>query len=431
MRLTDYALAFVVIILPIVLIVYINTSFVLRAEREELYYKNLVNTAISDATSAMKIVENEDNEIDYGYSGLKDNKVSVNADIAVNTFFDSLFNNLGIKGNANSENVLRTYVPAIGVIDYNGISIYSAEEDNEGNISYVVKPKKYFTYTYYIQRTGSSPSYSYSVQEYNESVNINKIHAHVIYQVTFTQDDYVYLKVYHIEDDNTLKDVADSGIEYINAFYLNDNDNNTWLVGSSYALYNKFSGSLLTEEANDLKDKVVELLNAQRKQVIAKVCMQELSYAVNAHNYFAQKAGVKYNFNFSIESDQDWYETVDGIGMVAVVQGISLGNRYLNYNAYSMSDLSLTKKYYISDVTKKTKEDDTSVSEVVLGLKYYHISENCPVYKKYLAAVENESAGDGYKYYLINGNKALTPSYFINKEEAAANGFHPCYVCRP
>lgn len=34
----------------------------------------------------MKEVENTDKEIDYGYSGTSDNKISVNAQVGVDTF---------------------------------------------------------------------------------------------------------------------------------------------------------------------------------------------------------------------------------------------------------------------------------------------------------------------------------------------------------
>ena len=74
MKLTDFALIFVAIFLPIVVLVFVNTSFVVKSEKQEMYYKNLMNSAITDAVSSMKHIENEDTDIDYGYSGIVDKK---------------------------------------------------------------------------------------------------------------------------------------------------------------------------------------------------------------------------------------------------------------------------------------------------------------------------------------------------------------------
>lgn len=410
MRLTDLAIVFAAVIFPIVIIVYVNTSFVVRAEKEEMYYKNLITSAVTDATDAMKKVENEDNKIDYGYSGIVDNKISINANIAVDTFFTSLYNNLGIKGNAGSEKAFKSYIPALAVIDYDGIYIYSAEEDADGNVDYVLKPKKYFTYMYYIDKNDG-----YAMKEYTEESKVQKnANAGLIYQVTFTQDDYVYLKVYKLEG-GVLKELTDLGINYVNAFYLTDKLNNDWLVGESRYLYN-LGGGIVSTELYQAISNVANELKEMRKEVIAKICMEELSYAVNAHNYYAKKSGIKYNFIFGIESDADWYETVDGIGMVAVVQGISLGNRYLNYSAYSVSDLTAAKKYYLSNAIGEVENSEYAA---VGDYQYYHSREDCPIYTSYLKYVENKSID------------RVVPSFLYNKEEAAANGYRPCFICKP
>ena len=98
MKLTDFALIFVGITLPIMIIVYINVSFTIKAEEQEIYYKKIITAALNDASDQMKEVENSDAEIDSGYSGTSNNKISVNAQVAVDTFLNSLYNNFGIKG---------------------------------------------------------------------------------------------------------------------------------------------------------------------------------------------------------------------------------------------------------------------------------------------------------------------------------------------
>ena len=98
MKLTDFALIFIAITLPIIIIVYVNVSFTIKAEEQEMYYKKIINIALKDAADQMKEVENSDKNIDYGYSGNMNNKISVNSQVAVDTFLNSLYNNFGIKG---------------------------------------------------------------------------------------------------------------------------------------------------------------------------------------------------------------------------------------------------------------------------------------------------------------------------------------------
>jgi len=266
---------------------------------------------------------------------------------------------------------------------------------------------------YYIEKTSVGYNdFKYEMKEYTKNSDLAKANAKLVYQITFTQDDYVYLNVYQKQQNGDLINISQKGVNYVESFYLMDSINNEWLVGDSKYLYNFGDGivsSILSETINEVAKKLTEI----RKEVISKICMQELSYAVNAHNYYAKKAGVKYNFTFGIESDADWYETVDGVGMVAVVQGISLGNRYLNYSAYSATDLTVAKRYYLSNAIGEVENVNYSIIGDYL---YYHSREDCPIYTTYL---ENKKIGK------------IVPSFFYNKEEAAANGYKPCFVCKP
>lgn len=157
MKITDFALIFIGVALPIIIIVYVNVSFTIKAEEQEMYYQKLIDSAIQDATVAMKEVENEDSEIDYGYSGEEDKKVSVNTQVAVDTFFKSFYNNLGIKGNDAAEKYIQLFVPVIAVVDYNGVQISSIENYTKNGVSYLehkVKPKRYYTISYDIVKDG-------------------------------------------------------------------------------------------------------------------------------------------------------------------------------------------------------------------------------------------------------------------------------------
>lgn len=406
MKLTDFALIFVAVFIPMMVIVYINTSFVVKAEKQEMYYKNIMNSAVSDSVSAMKHVENEDTEIDYGYSGIVDNKVSINAKVAVDTFYNSLGNNFNINGNEISMSRLKMYIPVIAIMDYDGIYIHSAEQDESGDIHFVTKPKVYYTYSYVLTKQTSAlvgGTDSYNVVPLNKIEDLDSVRGQLlidyIYEITFTMDDYVYLNIYKIESDNKVKSIQESS-----KFYLTDETNNENLMYGVEIL------SILSEEQESLKQEILEKISEARQTTIAETGMREISYAVNKHNTYAKSLGINYTFTFSVESDAAWFETMGGIGMIAIIQGISLGNRYLNYKAYSASDLVMTKKYYASEgITMEGR------NLAYFEKNLYHISKNCEVYQEYI----NKTG------------KMLVPEYYVKKADAATQGFYPCPICKP
>ena len=192
MKITDFAMIFIAITLPIIIVVYINVSYTIKAEEQEMYYNQLINSAIEDATTEMKQIENEDKGIDYGYSGEEDKKISVNAQVAQRAFFNSLYNNFGIKGNDTAQRYLQLFVPALAIIDYNGVYISSLEEyelNGVNVIEHTVKPKKYYTYTYYVlDREDEDKLYKVVDAELYEKTmgTITSVHT-----VEFTMDDYI------------------------------------------------------------------------------------------------------------------------------------------------------------------------------------------------------------------------------------------------
>lgn len=401
MKLTDLSLIFVVILIPLVIMVYINTSFVVKAEKEEMYYKNIINSSLKDATYQMKYIENEDSQIDYGYSGSKDNKVSINTKVAIDTFYNSLFNNFGIASNKDSEYALKAFIPAIAILDYDGIYIHSAEEV-DGNIKYVTKPKQYYTYCFALDDT--SP---YDIIESGFATDALE---GIIFEVTYTMDeDFIYLDVY----DNSAS--GDARFLKSTSFYL---DSTTATDDTSIFINNyseAFLSGLFSNEKMDIITKVLDNIKAKRKEVITKISIDAISQAVNSHNTYAEMLGVKYDFVFSETNEAEWYESINGIGMVAIIQGISLGNRYLDYRAYSVTSLSLSKKYYLSNpvLTESEVTQDT-----YLRHKLYHSSKNCPLYKEYI-------------FRNLNDYDRLTPKFYYNAAEAAANGYSPCPFCKP
>lgn len=350
MRTTDLAMIFVAILLPIVVVVYVDVAFLLKKEEQTLYYTNIINSAINDATYAMKNVEGEQQDVDYGYSGISEKRVTVNARVAIDTFYKSLYDNFEIKGDQTAEEYIKSHIPAVAIVDYNGVYIYSMDsytdmETNEKYTDYILKPKRYFTYSYAIEGT--------------EIVDVEDATAHSnIITVIFTMDDYIMV-------------VGDDAI--ITGFYIDDDNNNK-------VLYNNNS---------TMKQKVIQHLRLKRSQVISDMVSQEMSFAVNNHNLYSD---VKYQFTFPTIALSQWEEMVDNVGIIAFLQGINIGNAKLDYVAHGISGLKFNNRYIVS---KKTTD--------ISSLDYYHYTNECSIYK------ESNKAFTGY---YTNEIDAATAGYY-------------------
>lgn len=394
MKLTDLALIFIGILLPIIIVVYVNVSYTIKSEEQEMYYEKLVNSAAQDAADQMKQVENDDNQIDYGYSGESDKKVNINAQVAVNTFLDSLYNNFGIKGNRSAEAYFQVFVPAIAVFDYNGLYVSSLEtyDSASGKVTeHVLKPKRYYSYTYYIKADGT-------LQETRPAdTQLKEIHT-----VEFTMDDYITHRGSHKEGANW--------IDYpVKSFYVADTKNNGDLNST---------GNI---------DTVVSHLKEQRTKVIVNTVTQEMSYAVNANNSYARAAGITYSFAFPTTTSDELYQAIDRIGVMAFVQGINVGNRYLNTKTYGVTKLDLVNRYYLSSPSASSK----------YKINLYHKDTKCPEYLVSYPMINSEK------------NQKISPRYTITKQHAASveatvsiengdtvkekvvRGFYPCPICNP
>lgn len=412
MKITDFALIFIGITLPIIIVVYVNVSFTIKAEEQEMYYNKLITSAIEDATAAMKEVENTDKTIDYGYSGEQDKKVSINPEIAKNTFFNSLYNNFGIKGNDAAEKYLQLFVPAMAIIDYNGVYISSIEEYNKDGstvIEHTVKPKKYYTYSYYIVKQKNNQYSIVSVDDYKSGTK------HSLHTIEFTMDDYVTHRggLYDASGENITEELP------VKSFYLADTSTGTYVdnKGNMSDTNNADLFEGLSTETENI-NAVVKHLKEVKDEVIIKTITDEVAYAVNQNNFYASQAGITYDFVFPTIEQEEMKSYINDVGIFAFMQGLSIGNKYLNSKAYSVSRLELTTKYYLT-LAKDPKSERN----------LYHATTNC---QKYTDQIHTD----------------IIPEYLTTKQQAASvigihkkngsnsdteevKGFYPCPVCNP
>lgn len=399
MKITDLSLIFIAVILPMIIVVYVNVSFTIKAQEQEIYYKKIIDVASEDASNKMKEVENSDITVDYGYSGTENNKISVNAQVAVDTFLNNLYNNFGISGNKAAQRYLQLFVPAMAIIDYNGVQISSIEEySDNGNtvMEHALKPKVAYSYDYTIVENGGLRT---MVSGYTDTNAISWHH------IEFTMDDFIthrgsYKHMGRIYEYDT------------KTFYITDDNNNLDLYDG------------MVPEALNIKPKIIETLTNMRKEVIVNTVVKEITYAINKNNSYARNAGITYNFVFPTTSQEDMYSTVENVGFLAFVQGLNVGNKYLNAKAYNITSLELATRYYFSVPNTDCKYQRN----------LYHKDESCPEYKLAMQGVDKILP----KFSLTKQQSAsqivkVTFSAVANQaaKMAEAKGFYPCPVCNP
>jgi hypothetical protein len=137
MKLTDFAILFVIIVLPFILILRIKSENLQNAAYKSEVINRYLDTAVEDASEAMIV------------RGVN-NKIEISRENAVNTFFNTLFINFSTAGNKRAESILSAYIPVIVLIDYDGYSVMSVEEYTnsfgEKEQKMIWKPKRPYVY---------------------------------------------------------------------------------------------------------------------------------------------------------------------------------------------------------------------------------------------------------------------------------------------
>ena len=392
MKITDYALLFIAIILPYMIVLYINTTFTIKAEEMEMYYQKVIDSALDDAAYQMKQVESQDKKIDYGYSDSLNKKINVNAKVGVDSFLDSLYTTFQVKGNDVAESYLGLFVPAVAVIEYDGVTMSKNEivntADGSTAIERVLKPKRYFSYSYSIVRQNGE----YKMVPGIQTSNIVSVHT-----VEFTMDTRVTHRGYNYIFDEEIP---------TETFYLGDAQNNKELI----------AGVLDSGAKDALKSSIVSELLDLRPSIIANTVAAELSYATNENSLYAKQAGITYSFSFPTTTDDELYDMVDGVGIVAFVQGISVGNRYLNTKAFGVSTLEGTTRYYFTAPSDESQ----------IHMNLYHKDLSCPEYR--LSKIADMSPR-----FATSKQQAATSvaTGTLNGVKETFTGFYPCPICNP
>lgn len=215
--------------------------------------------------------------------------VSVNKQEAFDTFLHSLSLNFESE-DESTQDLLSRYVPVFAVLEYDGFSmnVYSKLTTDSGPL---------------MERTWLSKiPFTFS----DRAGNI----------VQFTLDDYV--TVYDAKEQE-------------------------WYEGPREAVAEDVAIPLLDNPSQ---------FDQVRRDTIVNTVQENIAYRINQHNVYAKGLGITYKFTMPLIPHEDWYNTVDDVGVFAFFQGYPYerGGGVYNQYAFEGSRLARNEVYYATTV---------------------------------------------------------------------------------
>lgn len=242
-------------------------------------YDGAVHAAVQDAAFALHM--NEYQQYEAGYGSFK--HFRANKERALEQFYETLFTNFDVSGDAVGQQVLLGHIPVIVVMDYDGYWVHAYGEIHNSGGELESKPLWHAKKPYaYADALGNS--------------------------VSFTLDDYVH------------------------AF---DGTAQRWYKGKRGQV-NEAAGERIPLLAD------ADQFEQVRRTTIVETVQADLAYYINLHNTHARKLGITYTFTLPLIGQEDWNNTVDDIGFIAFIQGLPMGAHY--YNNYGFGGGRLVKR---------------------------------------------------------------------------------------
>ncbi|KAB3525461.1 hypothetical protein [Alkaliphilus serpentinus] len=276
MKITDFAILFVIITLPFNILLGIKTANLNNGLYKSLEMNRIIDTAVEDGVSQLVTVGG-------------DKEITLNKERAMEAFFNSLFLNMDVVGDEIAQKKILGYIPAMVIVDYDGIYLLTNQEytaaDGYKEIKPIWKPKVPYSY--------SDGSYIYS----------------------FSLDDYI--EIYDIANNRILK-----GLQ----------------------------GDLKAEIPSDIIQQD-ELFENVRRRTIIEAIKREVNHSINNHNLIAHQFGITYSFTLPVIDDEDWHKTLDDVGMLVFFQGLPIGIGGQRYNNYALGGARVVKgQHYYQQV---------------------------------------------------------------------------------
>ncbi|MEG6589801.1 hypothetical protein [Paenibacillus barengoltzii] len=143
MKITDWAVIFVIIIAPVVWLGGLRAENLREVNRLETRYTSALRTAVHDAAASLN--RNELQQFESGYGSSK--WMRADKEQALAALLRSLSLNFGVADDLTGQQILLGYIPAIVVMDYDGYFLYTADLDLSSDTwTYRWQDKKPYTY---------------------------------------------------------------------------------------------------------------------------------------------------------------------------------------------------------------------------------------------------------------------------------------------
>lgn len=398
MKIQHWAIIFIIIILPFSIICRNTISKKNLLLRDETRINNIIDNATYDAVS--QIIEISE-ELGYGKNIPITRGV---ADAAIDRFFNTLSVNFNLPiGREKAEAYFSQYIPAIIIVGYDGLYVYSYEETNKG-YEFTLKPKIPYACEYKIPSTSKSITINFTLDNYvsiyfpddvflvgapfsNDSVEVYTNGTHVLSG---------YIGNFLDVDSNGIDDLKDfltpegnlilcpigstqytenddpygiqtypyrsaDQINYIKNTLPMFTDNLSYILrewaktGSGASPNTATYLSLLTDEIAN-QDYVYDddgnvITDASdfhllRRETIVNLITAVLKEEFNQHNDYTDALGLTYQFNVPQIGRDQWNNTINDISVLAFFQGMPIGTESY-YNNYSLGGTRIVQSSYL------------------------------------------------------------------------------------
>ncbi len=403
MKLQHFCIWFLIVIMPFSILARNTTREYMLALRDQTRLNGVIDNATQDAVEMLIELNDEFQTVSFG----TEFNVTYNiASEAVKSFFQTLainFNMPYVEG--ETEAYFSMYVPAIVIVGYDGFFVYSVTEFNDS-----FEPRL-------------SPKIPYAYEDPSTGAIIN---------FTLGNDIRIFINGKYYEGSLTKNFTNDSLSEvetYILAFgggslgknkmfqYLPDLTEDMSLVLCAIENYGTTPAGHTARVPDFLKASPGEIpllqdtsrsggdavpaskFHTKRREVIINTIKEVLQDEMNSHSDYAGIMGSSYDFSLPEITNDDWTNSINDISVLSFIQGIPIGvNMY--YNNYALGGSKIIAANYLYGNTKG-------------GVGYYH-DESCQEVQDYL-----------------NGISTNMDNLFINRFDAASQGYFPCNKCKP
>jgi hypothetical protein len=310
MKLHQFALVFVIITIAVIIITDVKTNNLKAVVENRNRIDRYLDTAIDDGITRLAEVD-------------ENNKIIVNKEAAVNSFFISFHTCFGILSDKEQQEKLNLYIPVVAITMEDGYYVFYSDE-----------------YT-------GIDGYRTSCKRWSEK-----------FPYSYEDDDFIYCftlgDIVSVYDKNNL--LGKEGTQKV--YNMNYHDFQTEDLFSAFR--NSRPDSIL------LDNEAYELI---RKETIISCIEKTMAYFTSRHNKIAQNYGITYNFSLPVMSEEKWAPYLDDISMFVVFQGYPFGEQEgETYNRIVTAGAKVSKRtvYYIEQK----------------GWYLIYHRENCPELKK-------------------------------------------------